>query len=543
MASPAESGSRRTFGFWPAAAVILAIAAGFRALLLSRDLFPFNADEAVVGLMARHILRGEFPVFFYGQAYLGSLDALLVAAGFALAGPSVAVIRIVQSLVYLGTILMTMLLTREMRFSTGTSVIAGLLLAIPPVVVTLYTTVSLGGYGEALFLGVALLLLALRSTRGQSSWKTVAGWGTLAGFALWTFGLTLVFSIPAGLYLMRRAVRGLRSREVVGRLLALAGGVLLGALPMVIWGVSHGPLVLAQELLGSAIAGASPAGIPAALAAHAANLVLFGPTVVFGLRPPWDVVPLGMPLAPLAALVWIAAIGTGIRRSSWPSGDAPGRFLLAGSTLLVIAGFLLTGFGADPSGRYFLPLVPILAIAAAAGMTAWERRIRRGWVLLWLSAILAFNLLAHLQVAASSPRFTTQFDAETRYDHAYDDDLVAFLLSEGETAGYSTYWLAYPLAFLSDEQLVVLPHLPYHSDFRYTSRDDRYPPYREVVENSLRVAYVTARQAWLDQALRERLAEQGVGFEETVIGDFHVFHDLTRVVRPDELGLGANPQP
>jgi hypothetical protein len=36
---------------------------------------PFNSDEAIVGLMARHMLQGERPLFFYGQAYLGSLDA------------------------------------------------------------------------------------------------------------------------------------------------------------------------------------------------------------------------------------------------------------------------------------------------------------------------------------------------------------------------------------------------------------------------------------------------------------------------------------
>jgi hypothetical protein len=36
---------------------------------------PLNSDEAVVGLMARHILDGKRPVFYYGQAYMGSLDA------------------------------------------------------------------------------------------------------------------------------------------------------------------------------------------------------------------------------------------------------------------------------------------------------------------------------------------------------------------------------------------------------------------------------------------------------------------------------------
>ena len=36
--------------------------------------------------MARHILLGARPAFFYGQAYMGSLDAFLAAAAFAIFG-------------------------------------------------------------------------------------------------------------------------------------------------------------------------------------------------------------------------------------------------------------------------------------------------------------------------------------------------------------------------------------------------------------------------------------------------------------------------
>ncbi len=62
---------------------ILGAALAWKAALLVLDCVPFNADEAVVALMARHILQGERPIFFYGQAYMGSLDAYLVAGFFA----------------------------------------------------------------------------------------------------------------------------------------------------------------------------------------------------------------------------------------------------------------------------------------------------------------------------------------------------------------------------------------------------------------------------------------------------------------------------
>jgi len=533
----------REAGFWLAAAGALALALLFKSALIARDAFPFNADEAVVGLMARHIQAGSWPTFFYGQAYMGSLDAALVAGGFSLAGPSVLVIRIVQTILYLGTILTTMLLARQMGFTVLVCALAGFLMAIPPVNVTLYTTVSLGGYGEALLLGNLILLATLLLQGRQAPPWAYLGWGLLAGFAWWVFGLTLVYSVPAGVMLVTSGLRGQSPPRAAVRAVAAAGGLLLGALPMVAWSARNGLAPLLRELLGSAIAGASPQGLIAATASHAVNLALFGPTVVFGLRPPWGVSPLGMPVTPIIAILWLAAIWIGLRRSSWPTEGLPGRNLLIGAALAIAAGFIVTPFGADPSGRYFLPLASPLAVILAAGVDGAVRRSGSRWPLAIAALVLGFNSWTSFQAAAGQSRMTTQFDSSTIYDHSYDDRLVEFLLEHGETAGYSTYWVAYPLAFMSGERLVYLPHLPYHSDFRYSSRDDRYAPYREIVGAAPRAAYVTAAQPWLDTYLRQALRSLGVGYEESVIGDFRVFHSLTELVRPVDLGLGPEAAP
>ena len=79
---------------WLAGAVIAAVVFKFGLLLAS--VIPFNSDEAVVALMARHILQGSRPIFFYGQAYMGSLDAFLVAGMFKLIGTNIWAVRMVQ---------------------------------------------------------------------------------------------------------------------------------------------------------------------------------------------------------------------------------------------------------------------------------------------------------------------------------------------------------------------------------------------------------------------------------------------------------------
>ena len=80
---------------------------------------------------------GSRPVFFYGQAYMGSLDAFLVAGAFAIFGQQVWVIRLVQSLLYLGVLLTSAWLGRVAFSSWKVGVLAMLLLAIPAVNVTL----------------------------------------------------------------------------------------------------------------------------------------------------------------------------------------------------------------------------------------------------------------------------------------------------------------------------------------------------------------------------------------------------------------------
>ena len=60
-----------------------------KSLIWSPEITPFNADEAIVGLMARHINQGHLPAFFYGQYYMGSLDAVIVSLGFKVFGENV----------------------------------------------------------------------------------------------------------------------------------------------------------------------------------------------------------------------------------------------------------------------------------------------------------------------------------------------------------------------------------------------------------------------------------------------------------------------
>jgi hypothetical protein len=551
---------------------VLILAAGLKIWVVAKDFLPFNADEGVVALMARHILQGERPVFFYGQAYMGSLDAFLVAGAFSLFGQSVWVIRLVQSLIYLGVVLTTAWLGKEAFGSLRVGAIAAALMAIPTVNVTLYTTVSLGGYGEALLLGNLTVLCALRIGRyARETGHLTPYWlwglvGFFSGLGLWAFGFALVFSLPAGIYLLvvlyrassvaldtqpnsSAAVVPLKSKlanlwKRIRWSAAFAGiylvGGLLGSAPWWGYALQYGFGQLLSELGGGAIAGVE--GLPWLLQTgqHLVNALLLGSSVTFGLRPPWDVIWLALPLLPFALMFWMVVVVYLFKCLATPGPYRAAQGVLVGLILTLLLGFVFTPFGADPSGRYFLPQAVPLALFAAS--LIYSLRESRGkWAYVLLAFVLAYNLWGTVQCARNNPPgITTQFYAPSRIDQRHTSELIDFLRQRGETRGYTNYWVSYPVAFLSQEDLIFVPRLPYHLDFRYTERDDRYPPYNDLVTQSDRVAYITTHYPELDQRLRQKFDELGVVYSEIWIGDYHVFFNLSQVVRPEEIGMGKN---
>ena len=553
--------SRLNRKYWVIYALILLLAAGWKAVLLWMDVFPFNSDEAIVGLMADHILVGNIPVFFYGQAYMGSLDALLVSFLFNIFGQQIILIRVVQSILYLLTIITTVEIGRIGFSSIKSGFFAGILMAVPAVNTTLYTTVSLGGYGETLLIGNLIILFALkmhdlyqdRANRADNIknvqknnhkgllWGWVLLLGVLIGLGFWADGLTLVYSIPVVITLAVFAAKNhwiTIKKGIVLPLLALVVGINIGALPCWIFVAQNGFPQLIHELTGSAV-DVNQVHFIQAVWGRLVNFMLLGLSAFFGLRPSWQVNWLALPLIPFILIFW----GWVIMATSFIMIKASkNRFLdtiLTGIIGVLILGFILTPFGNDPSGRYFLPLVvPFMLLASRVIEKCLSQPILRVAV---IAGIVLFHFWGTWQcVIQNPPGITTQFDAVTIIDHQKDEALIRFLAENGEYNGYTNYWVAYPLAFKTAEKIIYSPSLPYHQDFRYTSRDNRIKSYSDMADQSEKVAYITTNHPDLDQYLREKFDGAGITWKEQKIGNYQVFYRLSQAVRPWQIGLGEN---
>ncbi|HET9540720.1 MAG TPA: hypothetical protein VFQ46_08990, partial [Candidatus Limnocylindria bacterium] len=147
----------------PIAAVVAAIV--MRSwFFLTWDEAYFDSDQAIVGLMAKHLTEGRArPLFFYGQEYMLGVEAWAMAPVFLVLGPTVFALHLTMLLFNVAAaLLLWRLLIREARLTPGGAAMAVLPFALAPVVLSAHLIEAQGGNPEP-FLWVGVLWVVRRS--------------------------------------------------------------------------------------------------------------------------------------------------------------------------------------------------------------------------------------------------------------------------------------------------------------------------------------------------------------------------------------------
>ncbi len=432
--------------------VVIVFSIAIRWILILLNKVPFNSDEAIVGLMARHILAGEHPIFFYGQSYMGSLDAYLVAGAFLLFGKTVVAIRITQSVLFFVFLLLSYQFASRLFSSRKAALVTIIFLGAAPVNFLLYTTVTLGGYLESMIIGVAILNIVLKiqgmlqTKKSNSPYLFVHSLilGILIGLGAWVLGITIVFSLTALIlfivFIRKYQLPKLNVLEMI--LLMICGGI-IGAAPIWAFLSNHGIAIFIKELFGSAIAITQPYLYQMGM--HLVNLLLFGISTILGFRPPWEVRWLLLPLIPFVLGAWGFIFWKTVKCFRNENNHLWVYIWLP--SIILITAFILTPFGIDPSGRYFLPVHFSLGT--------------HGWTLVCLTWSSNENNqmgITGLRPFIQSWRDHAGLHPIPRWDHnpvctqyKYRSslmirNLITFLKETSNTHGYSTYWAAYPIS-------------------------------------------------------------------------------------------------
>ncbi len=195
------------------AIVIILLAFLLHLYLISIPWPQTNSDEGTMGLMARDILyHGKFVVMYYGQDYMGSLQAWLGALFFTVFGPTVFALRlgVVLELVFF---LIVMYVLSCLLYSRVVGIVSLLILSLGPSQTLFNHVLAGGGPNEVLLFGALLSLLAAHLAltariplkNNLQRYRRYAGfalWGLLAGFALWSDPLVFPFVLMPGLLIL-----------------------------------------------------------------------------------------------------------------------------------------------------------------------------------------------------------------------------------------------------------------------------------------------------------------------------------------------------
>jgi hypothetical protein len=228
-----------SYGIW--ACIIIVVATLLRIILIAQGWPHSNADEDTMGIMGIHIAyKGEHPIFFYGQHYMGALEAYVSAAFFRLFGTSVFSLRLGPVLMFT-LFLANMYLLTSLLYTKKLALITLALLTLGSSIMLDTELVAIGGYPELLFFGSLALLLAtwLALSYDQYSsprwrvWRLIAYgcWGLVVGLGFWSDFLMLPFILVSGLLLLLFCWREL----LKGAVLTVVIGLAVGAFPLIIY--------------------------------------------------------------------------------------------------------------------------------------------------------------------------------------------------------------------------------------------------------------------------------------------------------------------
>lgn len=474
--------------FVRASVVVGVLAAGLaiRWWVLSTPLGEVDQDEAVLGLMARHVLDGEVSVFFWGQAYGGAQEAVLTAGVFALFGPGALTLKLVPLALY-GVA--TALVWRVGRRAVGepAATVGALLFWLGPAFFVLRSTRAYGFYGTAMVVSLAVLLVVLR-LRERDSLPETAALGLLLGVGWWTTPQIVFVAAPALVWLVAGTHRLLR------RVPVMALGAVLGAAPWLVWNLRHAWMSLDTDIF---------AGIgDNSYADHLRGF--FNPLLpmALGLRVPYSRA--WIPWRPLALAVYAALVlgfaflALGRRRRA--------------ELLVVVALAYPFLYSLSPAAfylfepRYLFLLSPVLALLLARALAGPAR-----------------GLVGVAAVAALCVAGLRQIDVPDPVNAPRSLRPVISVLDEHRVDRlFAAYTVAHRLGFDSDERIAAAP-------IEYI----RHPPLERRVRARPVPAYLLVAGSPVQAQFEAGLGRLGLDATRTAVGPFELYLPSGRVLPED----------
>ncbi|MBA4393383.1 MAG: hypothetical protein C0407_07505 [Desulfobacca sp.] len=483
---------------------ILSLGLGIRLLFLVTP--AMDSDQAVTGLMARHILGGEFPFFFYKQDYCGSIEAYLASTIFFFFGATRFTLNLTICIESIFFILFIYYLARTL-FDKETALLSALFSALPSYFLIFHSVLARAAYIEIPLIGVVLLILIckiLNDHKGLGGILFLLGF--LCGLGIWTH-LLIVFYLPTIFLFWFIKDRWFWMRRSI---LLFLLGLILGGLPLWVHNTIH-PLVTWHYLFDTSGGGES-------LLASLKDFFFYRFPEGLGVRhnetntfyiPYFSYV---LYLLYLASFFFLLVsrrktIGNLFRFKieSTSSLDVLVLFLYFFPII-----FALSGFAAGHTSRYLQPLFSVLPVLFAVLI-----KKLKSFSLVLGSLFLVLYLFSNVYgILSIVPLFSKKQFYHYQQARENDRGLLLFLKDKGIKYLYTPdYWTSVRLTF--DAQEKILFAQPF---------GDRYPLYSDLIDRDPGPAFLFSGD---NRDFEETLLNIGGIFRKSQVYGYTVYHDFS----------------
>ena len=507
--------------------VILGVSTLTRGLTLFTP--TLSSDETAVGLMSLMVMKGDFPVFYYGQNFMGSLEAFLGGSFFQFFGPSPFTLELL-AVIFSILFLFLLYLLSKLFFGYKTALISIALLSIPPLSLLQWSHETRLHYHFVLIFGNFLLIISHKLIYQDVAPKTkrilFALLGLLSGIGWWNNYLIITYILPVGLFLFLRDKKILFTKNFIFLLFMF----LLGCSPLWAYNIIHHfPIIGITSLWDFSHI------IP-----HLKAFCINAFPIVLGFLPPLSQDRFDLVAYLIIATIYLMALFYYVYRfrrglksifSLRLTGATGGEILLF-LFLVNILLTLLTIYGirlSDNGQQYLLPLYTCLPIFIAVLLVDMEKKFYFSSFIL-LGLILLSNFTGNLRHDGWTIINPGKFQAYQRYEET-ENRLIDFLIKKGYTRLYYP-WPGNRFIFKSKEALIV-SH-PYK---------EGWLNYIDLVDASPRPGYLFQGE---DKCFEENMKAIGGSFRKVsapggyvVYTDFKPLYKTVRMI-PRNLWTGTS---
>jgi len=508
--------------YWLLSALIIA-AVAFRLAFFIFGLWhlPISTDEAWPALMGLHVLKGEFPVFYWGQNYMGSQQAFFDALSFLLFGISTFAARIYPLLFSFIYMAATCLLARRL-YGRETAVTTLALLAVPVPYLTMAGTLSvppeylpLTALGSCALFLLAGIVLKNSAKIALSETPSFLLLGLLLGFMFWLHLVAISYVMVALAFIFLRD-KLCFLRPVFW--LAIPA-FFIGGLPFWRFNFTHDFITFAD--MGGTGDWQSALQLLKALSGITLHfmtglkVMLYGDSFHFVSLPALPALALGLAWCGLMALVIFRRFRGMLRWRKWRPMNADGTAILLALVIVILYFFCRSERSDWHSARFILPVMSALPILLACGLEHIRNKSR-----LVFTVLLAFIIIAQAWGNILLAGEWNNSDIVGKKLELPDTaQLHACLRSKGITHAYAHYWISYRITFESREKLICAE--PFNERF-----PGRSVQYLDEVHAATNVAFITHPTLRFVPNFEKQLKMLGGTYKKEQAGDFTVYYDI-----------------